>query len=374
MQALSILFQRRTAFLWVVLIPLLVAGPAIAQPPGFGGGYRGPGGPGGYDRGRGGDDRGRGSDDRGRSDDPEERARRFVEFMSRLDQNHDGTLSREEIEGNRMGQYLAGRLKERTGMDPARGIRIKDAEKKLREYYKREAEGGSRSSSGASTPSVPGFGVQREVPDVPGFGSDAKPGYTVGGPLLPPRPTGSGSSSSGAGSAGSGNSQAKPEAKPELDERVKRYAQGLLNRYDKNKNGKLEKDEWSEMRGDPASADRDKDGVITLDELTLRLMNYSRGSSSSSSSSGSSSSSSSSASSSGTSTGNRHYRYTPPTERLPAGLPDWFRSRDENGDGQIMMNEYTGFWDEETAREFTRYDLNNDGVITPQECLAVEGE
>ena len=56
-----------------------------------------------------------------------------------------------------------------------------------------------------------------------------------------------------------------------------------------------------------------------------------------------------------------------PQSRL-AALPDWFRTGDANGDGQLTVAEYTP--DSEKARlaEFARYDRNNDGVLTAQEC------
>jgi Ca2+-binding EF-hand superfamily protein len=61
-----------------------------------------------------------------------------------------------------------------------------------------------------------------------------------------------------------------------------------------------------------------------------------------------------------------------PIERLPEGLPDWFARNDVNGDGQISMSEYAHTWTSSKAAEFARYDLNSDGIITPEECLKVE--
>jgi len=45
----------------------------------------------------------------------------------------------------------------------------------------------------------------------------------------------------------------------------------MLKQYDKNKNGVLEKGEWSQMSSTWREADRNGDGVITVDELTARL-------------------------------------------------------------------------------------------------------
>lgn len=343
--------------------------PALAQPPGFGG-FRGPGGPGGdrdVDRGR----------ERGPMDyaAPEERARRFEGFIQRLDENEDGTISPEEIEGSRMGRFLVMRLEQEIDIDASEGFRISEVRDRLVKHYQSQAsqaseDGSERDSSsdsesdGESSRKVPGFDVQVERPPVPGFGSDANPGYTIGGPVFPQATTASGgsgdtSSSSSSDSSRSSSDSGDREAPAELDERVKRYAEGLMRRYDENEDGKLTEDEWSEMGGNPEQADRDNDRVVTLEELTVHLMNYSRGSTSNDSGS---------SRSSGSSAGGPR-RYSTSSSHLPEGLPDWFRDRDKNADGQIMMNEYSDVWTDEKAQEFLRYDLNGDGVITPQECL-----
>ena len=50
------------------------------------------------------------------------------------------------------------------------------------------------------------------------------------------------------------------------------------------------------------------------------------------------------------------------------GLGGWVRN-DADGDGQVVMSEYTATWSESKAAEFAKYDLDSDGVITPRECL-----
>ena len=72
-------------------------------------------------------------------------------------------------------------------------------------------------------------------------------------------------------------------------------------------------------------------------------------------------------------TGPKSGRFLTPRERLPKGLPDWFREKDVNGDGQVDMAEFASEWTPALVNEFNRYDLNHDGVITPAECLKVEG-
>jgi hypothetical protein len=59
-----------------------------------------------------------------------------------------------------------------------------------------------------------------------------------------------------------------------------------------------------------------------------------------------------------------------PKERLPKGIPDWFVDADEDGDGQVLMAEYSDRLTESKAKEFARRDLDGDGVITPREAAS----
>jgi hypothetical protein len=65
-------------------------------------------------------------------------------------------------------------------------------------------------------------------------------------------------------------------------------------------------------------------------------------------------------------------RFLTPHERLPKELPDWFKTRDADGDGQISMAEFAADWTPAKVAEFLRLDLNNDGIITPDEFLKDE--
>jgi Ca2+-binding EF-hand superfamily protein len=176
------------------------------------------------------------------------------------------------------------------------------------------------------------------------------------------------------------------------DDKFRSYAEGLLKQHDKNKSGYLEKDEIAELKGNYRTADVNGDGVITVEELANKLKSYSAGSSSGSSTSSSRSSSSTSSNSGSTTpvvkrtpwwkkdtkemaaepVERKSYRFLSPTERLPKGLPDWFLRNDANADGQVMMVEYAATWTETAAAEFSKYDVDGDGFISPEECLAVE--
>ncbi len=157
------------------------------------------------------------------------------------------------------------------------------------------------------------------------------------------------------------------EAPASSDDRTRRYAQGLIARYDLNKNGKLEKEEWEAIRGgNYGAADKNGDGVITEDEMVAYLTSFARGGSSAQASGGSNAPTRSTEASTAT------YRFRTPTERLPNGLPEWFVRSDANGDGQVMMHEFSATWDATTAEEFAKYDLNGDGVITAAEAVAAQ--
>lgn len=198
---------------------------------------------------------------------------------------------------------------------------------------------------------------------------------------------------------------------------VKDVARSIVRQHDRDGDNMLKGEELRGLRDRAASADLNSDGVITIDELIIHFTNNTPaagrpgdggGSSTNGDSSGrrdrgdrdrffrlqrgdrdrNSQDESPRESTSAApkrvflgsvqgsrSTGSdknprRTYRFTPPTERLPEGLPNWFRSRDTNGDGQVSMNEYSREWSRRTVDEFRRYDLNDDGVITPKEAGA----
>jgi Ca2+-binding EF-hand superfamily protein len=56
-------------------------------------------------------------------------------------------------------------------------------------------------------------------------------------------------------------------------------------------------------------------------------------------------------------------------DNLPEGLPPWFNDLDTDGDGQITLQEWRKAG--KSMDEFDKYDLNGDGIITPEEVLRV---
>jgi hypothetical protein len=175
------------------------------------------------------------------------------------------------------------------------------------------------------------------------------------------------------------------------------FAKSFVKDFDKNRNGWLDGDELKSVRGKPAEADLNKDGVITVEELTTRLSTDTPPSAPSPSKSGSGGSGATSGQqraeetdrpksdsdgpkrvytgstgspASATKEGDkRHsYRFRPAAERLPSGLPGWFASKDANRDGQVSMSEYSRSWSKSTVADFRRFDVNDDGIVTAKEA------
>ena len=61
--------------------------------------------------------------------------------------------------------------------------------------------------------------------------------------------------------------KANAQARTRAEDPYLRYYGKLLQKYDSNSDGSLTKDEWSKMSKDPAAADTDQDGKITVAEL-----------------------------------------------------------------------------------------------------------
>ncbi len=257
-------------------------------------------------------------------------------------------------------------------------------------------------SAPKTTSLVPGFGTTADLKPVPGFGEPiAAVTGSASGQSSPPateerrdrredRGRDRNRDEERSDSTPSAQRSMRPSTSSNTtgsspDDQMRRYATALLRQYDANRNGTLERDEWSKMANDPGKGDKDGDGVITLDELAARFAEQnSRGGSSSagSSSSGGSSGGGSGGGRSGgrfsssrpssISSSGRPTRFLTPTERLPEGLPSWFSRNDRNADGQVSMAEYESRWSESKLSEFNRYDVNGDGLITPAECMASE--
>jgi len=113
-------------------------------------------------------------------------------------------------------------------------------------------------------------------------------------------------------------------------------AESMMDRYDVNHNRALDRTEWRDLALRSATTDTDGNGLIDRRELAMWLLR----------------------------------RAAKSVQRVPEGLPDWFTRCDLDGDGQIVMAEFTEEWTEQKAVEFVQHDRNGDGVIVPEECLS----
>jgi hypothetical protein len=178
---------------------------------------------------------------------------------------------------------------------------------------------------------------------------------------------------SSAGSAAAAQNPAAPEPAPEplgepVPAKILRYAERLVQQYDANGDGVLQKDEWQKVRGSPDRIDANRDGLISVNEFAQYIYRY------------------------GQSIANAPAMPTPAAAEdasdrvvhraprlpqkfhvsrasLPPGLPEWFTTRDADGDGQITMPEFAPSPSRADVVEFNRFDRNHDGVITAEELV-----
>lgn len=177
----------------------------------------------------------------------------------------------------------------------------------------------------------------------------------------------------GLATAARGEEPGGGEASPGVPVKVVRYAESVIARYDQNGDRRLGAAEWGAMRGEPASIDTDGDGQISVAEYARHVVEYARRrrirlmpafptSSSLPSLLGVTEKEPTAADAVPL-----ERRFAAPRDRL-AGVPDWFLSRDADGDGQLTLAEYAPQHNASALAEFARYDRNGDGVVTPQEC------
>lgn len=339
--------MNRPALFSIALV-ILFAASATAQPPGGGFGDRGGGdrgGRGGGDRGGGGGDRG----GRGGPGGPGGPGGGFDPsgFLSRLDRNGDGKLSPDEQEGP-AGSMIRRLESIDKKIKPGATVsisRIAEAFQKMREGGDSDRDRSSgddrnRSSRGAEEsiemePLVPGFGIEQPDYVVPGFGPSAEM-FSV-----------------------------------PVTDADRQQAQEVLDRYDRNKDGQIDKEEMSRGRfwGTPLDFDRNSDGKLSAMELATRQAvrrtreeaekgNRDKGDSKRKRDE-------TSETVSVDFEGRNSYRVY--AETAPEGLPRFYSERDLNRDGQVSMSEYTSDWTEARIAEFYGWDSNRDGTITVAE-------
>ena len=149
----------------------------------------------------------------------------------------------------------------------------------------------------------------------------------------------------------------------EMDEKTKRTFDFMMDRYDKNKDGKLSPDEASSrMKPDFAKYDLNRDGFIDKTELRMYVEQFTTGGSKSSSSS---------SSSNGKKDDKTKEIERPKVFRygkLPDNVPkEIFIELDLDHDGQVGLYEWRR--GDKVTKDFIEMDLNKDGLLTAEEWI-----
>lgn len=187
-------------------------------------------------------------------------------------------------------------------------------------------------------------------------------------------------SDSGRGSSSRSASSSSPNSS---SDRRSRGIASFFGRYDRDGNGTLEGEEMGRLRGGGDRYDANHDGKITRDEFAEAIRGGSGGGDRNTRSrfpsrGGNGGVPPKDADATPDSGGSRRqrerrsYRRALPFEQLAEieGLPAWFSRYDADKDGQVQMWEYATTWTEELVSDFAQFDLNGDGIVTPNECLA----
>ena len=69
-------------------------------------------------------------------------------------------------------------------------------------------------------------------------------------------------------STASSSSRSRGSSTQNTSSRMSGFMDSMFQRYDRNKSGSLEKDEWKSFRSDPSAADKNRDGKITKTEFS----------------------------------------------------------------------------------------------------------
>ncbi len=345
-----------------------------------------------------------------------------VDFLRRADENGNGMLDPNELEG-RMGGFIRRMAENNPRLDLSRPIpidRLASEFERAREERMRSGGGGPPSGGGG-----PSFGGG------PPFGGGFSPyggGPPFGGGFSPfggGPPFGGDGRGRDSGRGGPGGNESSPyservtKVQPlvpgfgvpnastpppgfgaegqlftiNITEEDRREAERSFRYYDRNQDGKIDAEEMGRSRygSDLPMYDRNRDGVITMNEMEYRyarrrMENTQDNRSRSGPPSGDrreddrrrdrsrdgDGGGGEQAATATDSAERKSYRRKPPIERLPEGIPDWFPRDDGDGDGQIAMNEFSASWTDGVLAEFNQFDLNRDGLITPSECMAAK--
>ena len=312
-------------------------------------------------------------------------------MFARQDRNGDGQIALEEIDERARG--FMQQMAQRNGMSESGPWKIDDLRKSMEQRMGGGGSGGEGDRGRDEGDRREGESKEAKKPLVPGFGALAALGDET--PLLVPGfgiPAADEKGEVGANRSRSTTSSARPRAstataaKPSATasrpssgsssgggSRNEERARTMIKSNDANNDGKLQPDEMDELIVKPK--DTNGDGAVTVEEIAAQLGgNKSEGGEKTASSGGGErprgGRDARSSSSSSSDDARKSFRFLTPKERLPKGTPDWFVDADEDGDGQVLMAEYSDRWTESKATEFARRDKDGDGVITPREAAS----
>jgi len=161
---------------------------------------------------------------------------------------------------------------------------------------------------------------------------------------------------------------------------MQRYVSDIVGRYDADGDGQLQTTEWRLMRGQPERIDHDGDQLLTYEEMLRHVSQYAFGKrlapqrdNAAAQQPAPPAPHTQDVTSSSQAPPPCAKPYFVPDRFLPKGLPDWFRARDANGDGQLSLAEFAPTGEAQLAAQFGRSDANRDGLITPAEAIRDAG-
>lgn len=289
------------------------------------------------------------------------------QFISRMDTNGNGSIDPEEAQGP--ARFMLDRMaRNNPKIDLSKPIPISVITESFQQMRSGSSFGGGspwggggelsdETVDGSSGTLVPGFGVKIQRTPVPGFGAASK------SPTI------------------------------NVEEQDLRDADERMRRYDRNGDGSIDETEYRETRWSEKMSqwDGNKDGKLTREEVAVRYARRRILNSGSTNSQdqqqrggfdfrnrggdqgqgGQSEGKDDSKSVAHPFEKRASFRLTDNSGKLPrpSGVPEWFSRDDVNGDNQVSMGEFARKWDASTLEDFNKFDTNQDGFITLQECL-----
>lgn len=345
-----------------------------------------------------------------------------AEFLRRLDTNNDGMIDASELEG-RFGGFILRMADNNPRLDFSRPVPIDHLVGEFNRMREERMQAGGGPGGPGGGPGGPGGGPGGPGGwgGGPGGGFQGRGGPPGGGP---PSGDDAGRDRGRGGGDDRSNVYRAPESsemKPlvpvfgeeevvtpplgfgaegelfsvVITEQDRQEAARAFRYYDRNNDGRIDQEEMQRSRrgADLLQYDRNRDGVITLDEMEYRYARRRIENTRNVAAGGQAERDQGQQGGERRGRGGREggreggegrnqsngnpspyaalssYRVVAPVERLPAGLPDWFYRNDADGDGQISMAEFSATWTEAVLEDFYQFDLNRDGLITPEEAL-----